>query len=443
MGRNKIGPAKILGLIILLSGPRRAKAPMNLKSSFRLVLLTAAVSLVLPAQVGRQRDPLPLKHWAAPLYWQSTQIPAQGQAVVATPADATAFSPTAPLVFVAMLPCRVIDTRTGNGFTGAFGPPSLVGGGSRTFPILSSTTCTIPTEAQAYSFDITVVPPGPLTYVTAYPTGQPTPVAAIAVESPQGTLASDTGIIPAGSNGSIDVYASNPTDLVVDINGYYVSFAFAFPNLNAMESNTLGNSDSAIGFNTLLNVSNTACGYLVQRSNTTGVNNTASSGSLNDNEVVRIGTQGTNAINQTSCFTAGIRGVTTGNNDAVPVVIDSNGQLGTVSSSLRFKEDVRDMDTVSSGLMRLRPVTFRYQKPFADGSKPIQYGLIAEEVADVYPDLVAHSADGQIETVKYQALDSMLLNELQKEHKQVQEQAETIRVLEARLAALEKLLSGR
>jgi len=374
---------------------------MNLKSSFRLVLLTAVGSLVLSAQVGRQRDPLPLKHWAAPLYWQATQIPASGQAVVATPADATAFSPTAPLVFVAMLPCRVVDTRTGNGFTGAFGPPSLVGGGSRTFPILSSTTCTIPTEAQAYSFDITVVPPGPLAYVTAYPTGQPTPVAAIAVESPQGTLASNAGIIPAGSNGSIDVYASNPTDLVVDISGYYVSFAFAFPNLNAMES-------------------------------------------LDDNGAIRIGTQDTNPINQTSFFAAGIRGVTTGNNDAIPIVIDSDGQLGTVSSSRRFKEDIHDMDTVSSGLMRLRPVTFRYQKPFADGSKPIQYGLIAEEVADVYPDLVAHSADGRIETVKYQVLDSMLLNELQKEHKQVQEQAETIRVLEARLAVLEKaLLSGR
>lgn len=333
--------AKILGLIILLSGPRKANAPMNLKSSFRLVLSTAVVSLVLSAQVGRP-----------------------GQAVVATPADATAFSASAnPLVFVAMLPCRVVDTRTGDGFTGAFGPPSLVGGVSRTFPILSSTTCTIPTEAQAYSFDITVVPPGPLAYVTAYPTGQPTPIAAMAVESPQGTLASNTGIIPAGSNGSIDVYASNPTDLVVDISGYYVSFAFAFPDLNAMQSNTVGNS---------------------------------------------------------------------------------NGQLGTVSSSRRFKEDIHDMDTVSSGLMRLRPVTFRYQKPFADGSKPIQYGLIAEEVADVYPDLVAHSADGQIETVKYQVLDSMLLNELQKEHKQVQEQAETIRVLEARLAVLEKaLLSGR
>jgi hypothetical protein len=418
---------------------------MNLKSSFRLVLLTPVVSLVLSAQVAGQRDTLQLKHWAAPLYWQPTQIPAPGQAVVATPSDATGFSASAnPLVFVAMLPCRVVDTRTGNGFTGAFGPPSLVGGVSRTFPILSITTCTIPTEAQAYSFDITVVPPGPLTYVTAYPTGQPTPVAGIAVESPQGTLASNTGIVPAGSNGSIDVYASNPTDLVVDINGYYVSFAFAFPNLNAMESNTVGNSNTAIGFNALLNVSNTACGYLALGSNTTGVNNTASSGSSNDNGGIRIGTQGTNPVNQTSCFAAGIRGVTTGNNDAIPVVIDSNGQLGTVSSSRRFKEDIRDMDTVSSGLMRLRPVTFRYQKPFTDGSKPIQYGLIAEEVADVYPDLVAHSANGQIETVKYQVLDSMLLNELQKEHKQVQEQGETIRLLEARIAALEKtLLSGR
>ena len=65
--------------------------------------------------------------------------------------------------------------------------------------------------------------------------------------------------------------------------------------------------------------------------------------------------------------------------------------------------------------MRLRPVTFRYTRPFSDGSKPIQYGLIAEEVAEVYPDLVARSADGQIETVKYQVLDAMLLNEVQRQ----------------------------
>ena len=123
---------------------------------------------------------------------------------------------------------------------------------------------------------------------------------------------------------------------------------------------------------------------------------------------------------QNSFFAAGVRGITTGNSNAIPVVIDYDGQLGTVSSSRRLKEDIHDMGDTSSGLLRLRPVTFRYRKPFADGSKPIEYGLIAEEVAEVYPDLVAHSADGQIETVKYQVLDSMLLNELQKEDQQVQ-----------------------
>jgi hypothetical protein len=89
-----------------------------------------------------------------------------------------------------------------------------------------------------------------------------------------------------------------------------------------------------------------------------------------------------------------VNGVTT-TNSAVSVLIDTtNGQLGVTSSSRRYKEDIQDMGEASRGLMRLRPVTFRYQKPFGDGSKPIQYGLIAEEVAEVYPNLVAHSADG-------------------------------------------------
>jgi hypothetical protein len=111
--------------------------------------------------------------------------------------------------------------------------------------------------------------------------------------------------------------------------------------------------------------------------------------------------------------------ITTGQNNAIPVLIDSNGQLGTASSSRRFKEDIQDMAETSSGLMRLRPVTFRYKKQFVDGSKPIQYGLIAEEVAEVYPDLVAHSADGQIETVKYQVLPTMLLNEVQRQQLEI------------------------
>ena len=145
-----------------------------------------------------------------------------------------------------------------------------------------------------------------------------------------------------------------------------------------------------------------------------------------------------------SFFLAGVRGVTHSNNDAVNVVIDANGQLGTVSSSRRFKEDIQDMGEASSRpLAACAPSPVRYQQPYADGSKPIDYGLIAEEVAEVYPDLVARSADGQIETVKYQLLDSMLLNELQKEHQQVQQQFEEIRLLRIRLAALEQLLSSK
>ena len=97
--------------------------------------------------------------------------------------------------------------------------------------------------------------------------------------------------------------------------------------------------------------------------------------------------------------------------------------------------------------MRLHPVTFRYKQPFEDGSKPIQYGLIAEEVAEVYPDLVARSADGQIETVRYQVLDSMLLNEVQllraqnvAQLEQNKAQQEKIQSLEERLVRLESQL---
>jgi hypothetical protein len=207
----------------------------------------------------------------------------------------------------------------------------------------------------------------------------------------------------------------------------------------ALLSNTLGSNNTADGAGTMLsNTSgsdNTAYGASALENNTTGVGNIAigyaaaagvsgsnsnnihigSAGSSADSGTIRIGTSGT----QTSFFVAGVRGVTTGENNAVPVMIDSNGQLGTVSSSRRFKTDIQDMGDASRGLMRLRPVTFRYQKPFADGSQSIQYGLIAEEVEEVYPDLVARSADGQIETVKYQVLDAMLLNELQRQQAEI------------------------
>jgi hypothetical protein len=107
-------------------------------------------------------------------------------------------------------------------------------------------------------------------------------------------------------------------------------------------------------------------------------------------------------------------GVTTSMNDAVPVVIDSTGNLGTASSSRRYKESISDIGEASERLYDLRPVTFRYQQPYADGEKPIQYGLIAEEVAEVLPELVVRNTAGNPETVKYQDLTPMLLNEVQK-----------------------------
>jgi hypothetical protein len=200
-----------------------------------------------------------------------------------------------------------------------------------------------------------------------------------------------------------------------------------------------GSNNVAVGFETLGNngsgSNNIAIGTEAAINVSGGNSNNihiGSMGSSGDSGAIRIGTSGT----QTSFFVSGVRGVTTGDKDALPVVIDSNGQMGTVSSSRRFKEDIRDMGDASENLMRLRPVTFRYQRPFADGSQPIQYGLIAEEVAEVYPDLVAHSADGQIEAVKYQLLDPMLLNEVQRQQAEIRDLKERLNKMEATLSSM-------
>jgi len=107
----------------------------------------------------------------------------------------------------------------------------------------------------------------------------------------------------------------------------------------------------------------------------------------------------------------------------VAVLVDTNGQLGTVSSSRRVKDDIADMDAASSALMTLRPLTFHYKSDQNPSGRTLQYGLIAEEVAAVYPGLVARSADGQIETVLYQFLPPMLLNEYQKQQRTIEAQA--------------------
>ncbi len=176
-----------------------------------------------------------------------------------------------------------------------------------------------------------------------------------------------------------------------------------------------GGGNTALGSQALTNTTgggNIGIGNFGGYNLTTGGDNIdiGHQGVAGESGTIRIGTP----PNHTKAFVAGIRGVTTGVANAINVVIDSNGQLGTISSSRRYKEDIADMGEASERLRALRPVTFRYKTPYADGGKPIQYGLIAEEVAEVFPELAVRNAEGQPETVKYQDLTPLLLNEVQK-----------------------------
>ena len=170
--------------------------------------------------------------------------------------------------------------------------------------------------------------------------------------------------------------------------------------------------------------------------NNTGANNAAFGAAAGVNvatasNVICIGTGGRDVNN--SCFIGHIRGVTTANADAVPVLIDSQGQLGTASSSRRFKKEIQPMDKASEAILALRPLTFHYKN---DSTNTPQFGLIAEDVAHVNRDLVVRDADGEIYTVRYDAVNAMLLNEFLKEHAKVEEQNQKIREQEATIAEL-------
>jgi len=194
---------------------------------------------------------------------------------------------------------------------------------------------------------------------------------------------------------------------------------------NALLDNTMGSSNTAVGRNALVNATgsgNIALGTQAGGDLTTGGNNIdiGNTGVAGESDTIRIGSV------QTKTFIAGIRGVTT-INPAIPVLIDTVGQLGTASSSRRFKNQIKPMDQASEAIHALKPVTFHYK---SDSSGTPQFGLIAEEVAEVNPDLVVRDENGEIYTVRYDAVNAMLLNEFLKEHRTVQEQKTTIAQLE-------------
>jgi hypothetical protein len=218
---------------------------------------------------------------------------------------------------------------------------------------------------------------------------------------------------------------------------------------NALASNTTGNNNTAIGEEALLNnttgSNNTAIGISALANNTgssnialgvsAGFNHTTGSNNIDignlgvagKSNVIRIGTNGT----QKNAYIAGISGVTVAG--GVGVIIDSNGHLGTVVSSERFKDAIKPMDKASEAILGLQPVTFRYKHELDPEDIP-QFGLVAEQVEKVNPDLVARDDQGKPYTVRYEAVNAMLLNEFLKEHRKVEERGRKLQDQESAIA---------
>ena len=548
------------------------------KYTSRAICLLASIPVILTAQKA-QENVVPLNNWPSAVYWHPNEAESLARGGLLPRGPAPASTEPVFLTFVAITPCRLVDTRgTSTGFDGGITPfngPALAATTTTTFAVQSSAEATggtantgpaacgvIPSIAEAYSFNVTVMPQagGVAHYVTLWATGSLKPVVST-VNDPQGLVVANAAIVAAGVSGSVNLYTSGPAtvDVVIDMNGYFaastdlngntaVGTATLFNNTDgygnvavgtdaltsnttggynvangiyALEANTSGTSNTASGQAALQNntqgsyntaygsgaleynhtgANNTGIGFQALQNNTASYNTATGNGALVANTVGGFNTAGgVNALansttgsdntafgegalganvsgannigigvnagstapngNSNSIYidspgtasdTAGtiqigtqgtqtggtsIAGISGASVTGAAVYVNASGQLGIAPSASRFKDQITDMGDTSSKLLQLRPVNFFYKPGFDDGSHLLQYGLIAEEVAKVYPEMVAYGKDGQVLTVKYQLLAPMLLNELQK-------QAEQNRKLEDRLAALETLLAG-
>ena len=224
----------------------------------------------------------------------------------------------------------------------------------------------------------------------------------------------------------------------------------------AMGFGTTGSENAATGWQALFNNTgdeNTADGAFALYSNTTGNGNIALGAGAGDNlttgdnnidignegvageaNTIRIGTSG----DQTKTFIAGISGTAV---TGIAVRVSSSGQLGTVPSSKRFKDEIKPMDKASEAILALKPVSFRYKHEVDPEGTP-QFGLVAEEVEKVDPALVARDAQGKVYTVRYDAVNAMLLNEFLKEHRTVQELKSAAAKQEAIIAHQQKQIEA-
>ena len=196
---------------------------------------------------------------------------------------------------------------------------------------------------------------------------------------------------------------------------------------SALVFNTTGSFNTANGWNSLLSNTtgtfNTALGESALGHNTTGNNNVALGAGAGDNVTtgsnnVYIGTVGVDPGESNTCYIGQVFGATS---IGLPVLINSEGKLGTNTSSSRFKDDIKPLDTVSEDLFKLKPVSFRYKRELDPTGTP-RFGLVAEDVEAVNPNLVVHDKQGKPYTVRYDQVNAMLLNEFLKEHRRVEEQ---------------------
>ena len=208
--------------------------------------------------------------------------------------------------------------------------------------------------------------------------------------------------------------------------------------IQALHFNISGGSNTADGTNALLNSTgnnNTAVGTNAGANLTTGSNNIdiGNGGVAGESAKIRIGTKGT----QTAAFIAGVFGKTASSSTAL--FINANGQLGTVQSSARFKQDIKPMEQASDAVLKLKPVTFRYKEELDPDGVP-QFGLIAEEVEKVNPDLVIRDEDGKVSTVRYEAVNAMLLNEFLKAYRKLDQQQAMIDRQQKQIDALTSIV---
>ena len=199
---------------------------------------------------------------------------------------------------------------------------------------------------------------------------------------------------------------------------------------NFSGSKNTANGSGALGNNTMGD-NNTADGFQALGANTTGSFNialggNAGSGVSTADDVICIGAAGANVSH--SCFIGNI--FNQSSPSGLAVFVNSNGKLGTIMSSRRFKKDIKPMDKASEAILALQPVTFRYKKDF-DPTGTAQFGLVAEDVAKVNPDLVVRDKEGKPYSVRYDQVNAMLLNEFLKERKKVEDQQETIAQLKS------------